>query len=129
MTRSILALAALGLFTAPIAWAEDSAIVRAGRLPVEAHKLRVAGVSESDVDEALRSTQEHGLSAGEAEAVLEEGRKNAEEGGPIDNFGKFVNDRLDEGLRGRELAQAIRAEHARQGKGGGRPQCSPGPIF
>jgi hypothetical protein len=108
----------LGLWASP-ALAADDALVRATRLPVVANDLRGAGVPEADVAAAIRTTQEHGLSAGEAEEVLEEGGRAAREHGPIDNFGAFVQDRLAEGLRGRDLAQAIREEHARSGKGKG----------
>ena len=108
----------MGLWAAP-ALAADDGLVRATRLPVVANDLRSAGVPDPEVAAAIRTTQEHGLSAGDAEEVLEEGGRAAREHGPIDNFGAFVQDRLDEGLRGRELAQAIREEHARSGKGKG----------
>ena len=38
----------------------------------------------------------------------------------MDNFGAFVQSRLDAGLRSRALAQAIRQEHSRRGIGKSR---------
>jgi len=43
--------------------------------------------------------------------------KSAEEHGPVDNFGAFVKSKLAEGLRGRDLADAIAIEHKVRGKG------------
>ena len=119
----------LGLLMGPWAspaLAADDGLVRATRLPVVANDLRSAGVPDPEVAAAIRTTQEHGLSAGDAEEVLEEGGRAAREHGPIDNFGAFVQDRLDEGLRERELAQAIREEHARSGKGKGHDKSKGG---
>jgi hypothetical protein len=41
-------------------------------------------------------------------------------GAPKENFGATVNALLARGLRGRELAAAIHAEHARRGIGQGK---------
>jgi hypothetical protein len=95
----------------------DAELVAATKLPVQADALRQAGVPDAEVAEAVRAAKAHGLSAGEAEEALEASADSTEEHGRIDNFGKFVNGQLDEGKRGRELAQAIREEHARRGKG------------
>jgi hypothetical protein len=48
--------------------------------------------------------------------LFETENKAIREHGPVDNFGAFVQRRLDEGLRGRDLADAIRAEHAAHGR-------------
>jgi len=53
------------------------------------------------------------LFAEENDAIRKHGR--------IDNFGAFVQEKLAAGLRGRELAAAIHAEHAARGIGKGRP--------
>src|SRR5688500_13183581 len=95
------------------AQASPARMDRAIELPAAAQKLRDAGVPAAEVATAVRSAKDHGLPAADATDVLEEGAK----GEPIDNFGKFVNDKLDEGLRGRELAEAIHAEKERRGKG------------
>ena len=95
-------------------------IRRAIDLPVQADALRRAGVPDAEVQEAVRSAESHGLSAAEADEVLEESDKARKKNGEIDNLGSFVNDRLDEGLRGKELAAAIHAEHEARGKGKGK---------
>ena len=80
---------------------------------------RQAGIPEEEVAEALEGARERGLSADEAEAVLAESTAAVNESGPVDNFGAFVQSKLDEGLRGKELADAIHEEHRRHGKGKG----------
>jgi hypothetical protein len=91
---------------------------RAIDLPAEAQRLRDMGVPAAEVALAIRSAREHGLSAGDATDLMEEGTR----GEKLDNFGKFVGEQLDEGLRGRDLAQAIHEEKARRGKGGQGPE-------
>ena len=88
---------------------------RAIELPAAAERLRERGVPAAEVATAVNAAKDHGLTAGEATDVLEAGAK----GEKLDNFGRFVNDKLDEGLRGRELAEAIHEEQERRGKGGG----------
>jgi hypothetical protein len=88
---------------------------RAIELPAAAQRLREMGVPAAEVTLAVRTARDHGLSAGEATEVMEEGTR----GEKLDNFGKFVGEQLDKGLRGRELAQAIHEEQARRGKGPG----------
>ena len=51
--------------------------------------------------------------------MTKEQSRAIDEHGPTDNFGAFVQSKLDQGLRGRELSDAIRAEHAAHGKGKG----------
>src|SRR5687767_15243513 len=58
-----------------------------------------------------------GIPAYEATLVIDTARVVRREHGPVDNFGAFVQSQLAQGKRGRELAAAIRAEHARSGKG------------
>jgi len=91
-------------------------LLRAIRLPRTADEARQAGIPDDQVREAIDVVRGHGIDAGDAQLVLEEEVRSVKENGPIDNFGAFVRSRLDSGLRGRELAEAIRAEHAARGK-------------
>jgi hypothetical protein len=95
-------------------------VLKASRLPKKAHEVRSKGVPDADVKDALRAGKSKGLKAGEMSDVADAHARAVDEHGPTDNFGAFVRARLDEGLRGRELAAAIRAEHARNGKGKGK---------
>jgi hypothetical protein len=88
-------------------------------LPRAASGVRARGVPEAEVREALDAMREREVPAGEAVEVLDSEARASEVHGPLDNFGAFVRGRLDEGLRGRALADAIRAEH--QGAGRGAP--------
>ena len=110
----------LALLVAP-SWAEDSKeLTEAIELPARAEKLRKAGHDPAQVREALQAARDAKLPADEAEDLLENEEKASKEHGPVDNFGAFVRERLKEGKRGKELAQAIREEHERQGKGKGK---------
>ena len=80
---------------------------------------REAGIPEEDVAEVLEDARERGLSADETDAVLAESTEAVKESGTVDNFGVFVQSKLDEGLRGKELADAIHEEHRTHGKGKG----------
>jgi hypothetical protein len=90
----------------------------AAQLPVSANEARSEGVPDKDVREVLNAMRDKKVRASEARDVLDEARSARREHGPVDNFGAFVQSRLDAGLRGRELAAAIRAEHRAHGKGG-----------
>lgn len=92
-------------------------LVLAIDLPDVAVQLRSDGVSEPDVQGALRAARERHVSAADAHDALDAAHKAAREHGPVDNFGAFVQAQLDSGKRGQELADAIRAEHAAHGKG------------
>lgn len=107
------------LLALPATASESTDLAQAIQLPARADGLRDAGVAKGDVEKALHAARDKGLPADEAEMIFDEAEKQAKEKGPVDNFGAFVQERLDEGLRGKELAQAIREEHARQGKGKG----------
>ncbi|MFC1640244.1 hypothetical protein ACFL3B_05740 [Gemmatimonadota bacterium] len=95
-------------------------ILRAIDLPRAAAELRAAGVPVDEVRNAIETARRQRVPAAEAEEVLAETSRAVEEHGPIDNFGAFVQTQLDAGLRGRDLAAAIRAEHQRNGIGRGR---------
>lgn len=104
------------------AQAEDT--VDVGRLPVVAHELRQAGVPDADVKTALDSAQGK-VSLEEATEALEAAEEAVEANGPIDNFGAFVQAQLESGKRGKDLADAIKAEHEARGKG--KPEHAGGP--
>lgn len=92
-------------------------IIGAANLPVSADSARREGIPDTDVRTAIEAMRTARLPAEEAKRVLDESRAAQREHGPVDNFGAFVQSRLAAGLRGRELAAAIRAEHRARGKG------------
>jgi hypothetical protein len=95
-------------------------ILRAIDLPRAAAELRAAGVPIDEVQNAIETARRRRVPAAETEEVLSETSRAVEEHGPIENFGAFVQTQLESGLRGRDLAAAIRAEHQRNGIGRGR---------
>lgn len=141
MTRNLIALLATLAIATPLcaqeensteqdAQAEEEAsqgsvraaadILRAILLPRTSEELREEGVPEEEVEAAIWSARQQGVPAAETQEVLEESRDAVRDNGPIDNFGAFVQTQLDAGLRGRDLAAAIHAEHARRGIGKGK---------
>jgi hypothetical protein len=122
--QRILALAAL-FAAAPMVQVEDAmpAILGALRLPEVVTEARRAGVADSAVRAVLDGLRRRGLPADEAALVVREEVDAVHAGAPKDNFGEFVHRQLDAGLRGRALAEAIRAEH--RARGIGRPQGGP----
>jgi hypothetical protein len=92
---------------------------KAAGLIKTSNEAREAGIPEEDVAEVLAGAREQGLSPEETEEVLAESTAAVNESGPVDNFGAFVQTKLDEGLRGQELAAAIHEEHRHNGKGKG----------
>lgn len=133
MKHVALAALALGLSGAPAlaqeatqdtardtARAAATRILDAIRLPTMADVLRSSGIPVEDVDSAIAGARKEDVPPGELAGIFEETARTVEETGPIDNFGAFVQDRLRAGLRGRDLAEAIRAEHARRGIGKGK---------
>lgn len=113
------------LLLATVALAQDESagrredILAAAELPEKAQALCDKGVDRAEVKKAIEATKEKRLKARECREVLEEAGRAVDEHGPVDNFGAFVRSQLDRGLRGRELAAAIRAEHQARGKGKG----------
>ena len=94
-------------------------IRKAAELIKTSEEAREAGIPEEEVAEVLKGAHERGLSPGETEEILAESTATTDEFGPVDNFGAFVEAKLDEGLRGQELAAAIHEEHRQRGKGKG----------
>ena len=102
-----------------------SQILTAAELPVATAEARREGVKSDDIRGVLDVLMKSRVPAHEATAVIDTARAVRREHGPVDNFGAFVQSQLAAGKRGRELAAAIRAEHARQGRGNaGRPGAS-----
>lgn len=94
-------------------------ILQAIRLPKATQEARVLGVPEPDIRVILDRARAQQLPPAVVTEVMEGSCESMREHGPIDNFGAFVQGKLDQGLRGRELAAAIKAEHAARGKGKG----------
>ena len=94
-------------------------LLKAARLPRKAEDVRARGIPTEEMRKALNAAKSKGIRPGEMSDIADEHRKALDEHGPIDNFGAFVQSQLDKGLRGRDLAAAIRAEHAKRGIGKG----------
>ena len=77
-------------------------------LPAAARELRAAGVPPREVARALEVLASRSVPADEARTVILAASGAATSGGPIENFGTFVRAQLDAGVRGRDLAAAIR---------------------
>lgn len=100
-----------------------SRILSAAELPVSTAQARIEGTPSDVINTVLDVLIGAKVPAGEAHEVIDEERAARRENGPVDNFGAFVQSQLAAGLRGRELAAAIHAEHAARGKGpGGKGQ-------
>lgn len=105
---------------------EDESWAEAIELPKEAKEMRDLGVPSDEVRAALQAARKRGMKGKEAREMMFEARLAAAENGPVNNFGAFVQARLDEGLRGKELAAAVREEHKARGVGkGNRPEQRP----
>jgi hypothetical protein len=82
-------------------------------LPLVAHEARESGIPEQEIEVALTSAMNAGLSAGTAtEVVAVEVEETRSRGEPRDNFGQWVRRRVADGVTGRELAQSIRDRKA-----------------
>lgn len=111
------------LITAPVQ-AQDlgalaSSILSAIDLPTVVVELSEEGISVEVVGGILDDFINKDVPAGEASDVLAAAVESVREHGPVDNFGSVVQNMLASGLRGRELAQAIRQEHQSHGRGRG----------
>ena len=99
---------------------ESSLIASILNLPLAVEAARRAGIPSGTIWDVLDSLRRRGVPAADAEQILRGEVEAVESGAPKENFGAFVNAQLARGLRGRELAAAIHAEHARRGIGQGR---------
>lgn len=117
----LIALTALALVGSPAPAAQDTTVwdkIRiAMNLPVRTTEAREAGVPEERVRSTIWDIRRGGVSAEDASRIFDEEVRVVREGGSKDNFGAFVKSRVEAGLRGRDLAEAIHAEHARRGMG------------
>ena len=117
----------VGLLAAVPAAAQDSGnrllqeVLQAVRLPTVTREARVLGVPERDLQAIFTTARERRVPAGSLAELFAEENDAIRKHGPIDKFGAFVQEKLDAGLRGRDLAAAIHAEHAARGIGKGRP--------
>jgi hypothetical protein len=93
-------------------------------LPRAVERARRAGIPSDRIQEVVDSLRRRRVPAADAEQIVRGEVDAVESGAPRENFGAFVNSQLARGLRGRDLAAAIHAEHARRGIGRsrGRPQ-------
>ena len=100
-------------------------------LPIQAQALRKAGADEQEIKAGLKAARDKKLDARSTAELIGEVAKATKEHGPIGEFGAFVKGKLEAGLRGKELAEAIRQEHATRGKGKagdkGKPDAAGGP--
>jgi hypothetical protein len=92
-------------------------VLVAAQLPVVTTSARQEGATSGEIRAILEAMRTAGVPAYQATALIDTARAARREYGPVDNFGAFVQAQLAAGKRGQELAAAIRAEHARQGKG------------
>lgn len=98
---------------APLTLAERLRLV--SLLPIRTSELREAGVADTTVRRILDLFRVHQVDPVQVDQVLVTERDAAREHGPTDNFGAFVQRQLAAGKRGRELSDAIRAEHRTRG--------------
>lgn len=88
---------------------------RAIALPRATDAARREGVPEETVEEVLRTGRERGVPASDMQEILEAETEAVRAGGDRGNFGAAVLAMKAEGLRGRELAEAIHAEQIARG--------------
>ena len=93
-------------------------------LPQTVDEGRRAGIPSGSIWAVLDSLRRRGVPGADAGQIVREEVDAVKGGAPRENFGKYVNAQLARGLRGRELAAAIHAEHARRGIGRGKPQSA-----
>jgi len=123
ISRSIVLIATFCL--ALPAFAQDTKqtatdILQAILLPRSTAEARKEGVPEEEVKTAIQTAWEKRVPPAETKEVFDKTTESVRENGPIDNFGAFVQSQLNAGLRGRDLAAAIHAEHAHRGIGKGK---------
>jgi hypothetical protein len=123
--RASLTLVALALVAAP-ARAQNQAPADSGfwqkvlNLPKTVDEGRQAGIPSGTIWGVLDSLRRARVPAEDAQVIVQDEVDAVKAGAPKENFGATVNALLARGLRGRELAAAIHAEHARRGIGRGK---------
>lgn len=118
-SAALLAVTLIGWSTPSFAQVPDwvNQVLAAAQLPMAASEARREGIAADEIRKVLDALRNAGVPAYEATTLIETERQAHRENGPADNFGAFVQAQLAAGKRRQELAAAIRAEHARQGKG------------
>jgi hypothetical protein len=82
-------------------------------LPIATAAARDAGVGEEDIKDVLSCVQTSGIGAASATVALDaEARASKSDRGKIAGFGQWVRAQVAAGLRGKELAAAIRERKA-----------------
>lgn len=110
-------LAALALLTqsseAQQASASDagSRAAAALRIPAAVAELEERGVPLTELSRALEAFRANAVPATDAVTTLDIERAQAE---PMEDFGRFVQQQLAAGKRGKDLAATIRDEHGRR---------------
>ncbi|MEZ4322622.1 MAG: hypothetical protein R3F61_34465 [Myxococcota bacterium] len=117
--RSLLMFAVLA--GSPALAADGAALLAASELPMKAKEARDSGLDADQVVSAIDAAKGASLSAADTAEMLGATGPLVKEHGAVENFGDFVKGKLEEGLRGQDLANAIKAEHENKGKGGGKP--------
>ena len=79
-------------------------------LPDQADDLRRGGMKNEEVEEALEVLEEKGATASEARDVLDAGETDGDGDAWEGNFGSWVRTQVEDGKRGKELSEAVRAE-------------------
>lgn len=90
------------------------------RLPVLTKETREQGVPDEEVKLAVVSLREAKVAPEDAVETFKATVASVGEKGPVEKFGDLVRIKLNEGLRGKALAKAIRAEHEKRGIGKGK---------
>ncbi|OJY29418.1 MAG: hypothetical protein BGO98_47020 [Myxococcales bacterium 68-20] len=85
-------------------------------LPLQASRLRAAGVPADEVSKAIDAAISSDISVDEAAALLAISATAAEESGPIDGFGGWTAEQVKLGLRGPALARELKDEHKSRGE-------------
>ena len=127
--RTSLTLITLALLAAPVdaqqpAPQDSPGIWDILNLPKTVEEGRRAGIPSGSIWGVLDSLRRRGVPGEEAGQIVRDEVDAVKAGAPPENFGQYVNAQLARGLRGRALAAAIHAEHARRGigRGRGRPE-------
>lgn len=129
---SLTAQSATGAPQTRVPTAADSALLRALDLPRVMQRAREAGIPDSSLRGVMDRMRQRGIPAEEATAAVDLEVETVERGGDRANFGSFVRTQVESGVRGRDLAAAIRAERQRRGMApegrGGRPETADPPA-
>lgn len=129
---SVTAQSATGAPQTRVPTAADSALLRALDLPRVMQRAREAGIPDSSLRGVMDRMRQRGIPAEEATAAVDLEVETVERGGDRANFGAFVRTQVESGVRGRDLAAAIRAERQRRGMApegrGGRPETAGPPA-